>query len=150
MRKKKVKGREADPQRKALYRWEAAHDTFNVCALSLKQCDDLANSALKLAGHVKVTVTQGPSNRFSYNAPTLREIRLQGPSRRGRGGMNRATVLHEVAHQMVWDRHGASVRDHGPTFLAYYRDLLLGYGLMTADEFKLTARKRNLRWRRAP
>lgn len=62
--------------------------------------------------------------------------------------MNLATVLHEVAHQMVFDAYGHTVQDHGPVWLAVYRKLLIGHGVITEDEFRLTARKFGLRWRR--
>ncbi len=79
--------------------------------------------------------------------PVTRIINMQGPSRKGRGGMNVATVLHECAHQIIWDLDGERAQDHGPAWLGRYRKLLLAHGVMTADEFRLTARKFRLRWR---
>lgn len=150
MRKKKAAVDSSDQQRDAVYAWEASHETWNVCALSLEQCNDLANGALKAAGCLPVKVIQGPSNRYSWNVPAMRTISMQGRSRRGRGGMNAATVLHEVAHQIGWDRNKARIQDHGPTFVALYRELLLKYGVMSEKEFALTARNFKLRCRRAP
>lgn len=148
MRKAKRKDHDDDPQRDPVYSWESSHETWNVCTLSLEQCNDLANGALKAAGCLPVKLLQGPSCRYSWNVPAMRTISMQGPSRKGRGGMNYATVLHEVAHQIGFDRHGGHIQDHGPTFVANYRELLLKYGVMTEKEFNLTARAFNLRWRR--
>jgi hypothetical protein len=150
MRKAKAKVDAGDPQRDSVYSWEASHETWNVCTLSLEQCNDLANGALKSAGCLPVNVIQGPSNRYSWNVPTMRTISMQGPSRRGRGGMNAATVLHEVAHQIGFDRHRARIQDHGPAFMGLYRELLLKYGVMSEKEFALTARSFKLRCRRGP
>jgi hypothetical protein len=139
-----------DPQRDQVYSWEASHETWNVCTLSLEQCNDLANQALKAAGCRPVTVIQGPSNHYSWNVPAKRYISMQGPSTRGRGGMNVATVLHEVAHQIGWDRTGHRRQDHGPAFLGIYRKLLLDFGVMSEKEFRLTAIAFKLRWKRSP
>ena len=149
MRKAKRKDDDSDPQRDTVYSWESSHETWNVCTLTLDQCTELANGALKAAGCLPVEMRQGPSNRYSWNVPAMRCIAMQGPSRRGRGGMNTATVLHEVAHQIGFDRHGARIQDHGPRFLANYRELLLKYGVMSEKEFNLTARAFNLRWARS-
>jgi len=147
MRKTARNADSGDPQRDSVYRWEASHETWNVCTLSLEQCSELANRALKAAGCMPAAVIQGPSNRYSWNIPKLRIISMQGPSKKGRGGMNAATLLHEVAHQICFDRHRNRVKDHGPTFLAAYRELLINFGVMTAKEFSLTANKFRLRWR---
>ena len=80
--------------------------------------------------------------------PESRAISMQGPTRLGRGGMNVATVLHEAAHQITYDLFGEGVKDHGPTFLAIYRDLLLSAGVFTEDEFTLTTSRFGLSWRR--
>jgi len=147
VRKTKRKPDASDPQRDSVYRWEESHETWNVCTLSLEQCDALANAALKAAHCLPVSVIQGPSNRYSWNVPGRRLISMQGPSKRGRGGMNQATLLHEVAHQICFDRHRDRIQDHGRTFLALYRELLLKYEVMTAKEFSLTANNFGLRWR---
>lgn len=136
-----------DPQRNSAYAWECAFEHFNVCTLTLAECQKLCNEALDGAGCERVAIQQGSSNRYSWCAPKLRIISMQGPSRKGRGGMNVATVLHECAHQITYDRRGNRAQDHGPTWLAVYRMLLLARGVLTAEEFRLTARKFKLRWR---
>jgi hypothetical protein len=136
-----------DPQRDSVYQWEASHETWNVCTLSLEQCNDLANAALKAAECLPVEITRGSANRYSWNVPAMRAICMQGPSKRGRGGMNPATVLHEVAHQIGFDKYGARIQDHGRTFIALYRGLLVKYGVMTEKEFTLTANNYKLRWK---
>ena len=136
-----------DPQCDPAYAWEAGFDHFNVCVLTIDQCQHIIDSALNAAGCQPVTVYQGPSCRYSWCMPVLRRICMQGPSRKGRGGMNVATVLHEVAHQITYDAYGNSVQDHGPTWLAVFRKLLIEHGVMTEKEFRLTARPFGLKWR---
>jgi hypothetical protein len=136
-----------DPQCDPAYAWEAAFDTFNVCTLTLEQCQLLVDNALKAASCLPVKVEQGPSCRYSWCMPVSRRIAMQGPSRKGRGGMNVATVLHEVAHQIAYDAFGDRVQDHGPTWLGIYRKMLIEHGVMTEKEFQLTARKFGLKWR---
>jgi hypothetical protein len=148
MRKKARRTDGTDPQCDQLYSWETAHEHFNVCTLKLEECDQLINAALKRAGHKPVAVYQGQSNAYSWCMPRLRRIAMQGPSKRGRGGMNVATCLHEAAHQICFDRHGERAQDHGPMFLAIYRKLLLDAKVMTAKEFCLTALNYKLRWNR--
>jgi hypothetical protein len=137
-----------DPQRNPAYAWEAAFENFNVSTLTLAECQKLANAALDAAGSERVAIQQGPSNRYSWCVPKVRIISMQGPSRKGRGGMNRATVLHECAHQITHDLCGDRAQDHGPMWLTIYRGLLLEHGVITATEFKLTSRKFGLRWNR--
>jgi hypothetical protein len=147
MRKAKRAVDADDPQRDSVYSWESSHETWNVCALTLEQCAELTNTALKAAGCRPVEVIQGPYCRYSWNVPGRRVISMQGPNKRGRGGMNAATLLHEVAHQIGFDRHRDRIQDHGPTFLALYRELLIKFGVMTEKEFSLTANNFGLRWR---
>ena len=148
MRKKSRKIPVNDTQVDNVYAWEAAFDQFNICTLSLAECEKLVLKTLKAAGCKPVAVYQGPSNRYSWCMPVLRRICMQGPSRQGRGGMNVATVLHEVAHQIVYDRYGDKTQDHGPTFMGMYRRLLLDHKIMTEKEFRLTSLKFGLKWAR--
>ena len=143
---RRIKG--DDRQCDAAYAWESAFEHFNVCTLTLAECQKLCNETLDAAGQDRVAVQQGPSNRYSWCVPKLRLISMQGPSRKCRGGMNVATVLHECAHQITHDLSGDRTQDHGPTWLGLYRKLLLAREVMTAKEFQLTARKFKLRWRR--
>ncbi len=148
MRKRKTKINLDDPQVDSVYAWEAAFDNFNVCTLDLDQCWYAADKALRFYDCDPLAdLIQGPYNAYSWSAPESRVICMQGPSRKGRGGMNVATVLHEAAHQIVWDLFDANARDHGPTFVAIYRDLLLSADVLTEDEFSLTAAKFGLKWR---
>jgi hypothetical protein len=149
VRRSKAKADASDPQRDSVYRWEASHETWNVCTLTLADCQALADEALAGERCKPVKVIQGPSNRYSWNVPAMRTISMQGPSRRGRGGMNYATVLHECAHQIGFDKYGAKIQDHGPVFMAYYRKLLLKYRVMDEKEFSLTSRYFQLKWHRA-
>lgn len=148
VRRKKRKVDPADPQLHRVYDWESAHESWNICTLSVEQCDYVAQKALRLYGCDPVLLTRGSPKVYSWNHPVMREIEMQGPTRSGRGGMNVATVLHEVAHQIVGDTHPSeSIQDHGPTFLGVYRDLLLTAKVLTAREFDVSARRFRLKWR---
>ncbi len=57
---------------------------------------------------------------MSWNIPRLRTISMQSGN-----GVNIATALHEVAHQIAWDYFGSSIQDHGPTWLG----VMLGFAL---------------------
>ena len=148
MRKAARRVKSDDPQCDSAYAWEASHETWNVCTLDIDECQLLIDNALKAAACRPVTVYQGPYCRYSWCMPILRQICMQGPSRKGRGGMNVATVMHEVAHQITYDAYMNSVRDHGPTWLGIFRKLLLAHGVMSETEFRLTARKFGLKWRK--
>lgn len=148
MRKTKAKADDGDPQRDSVYKWESSHEAWNVCTLSLQQCKDIAATALKSHNCLPIKLIQGPSCRYSWCVPGMRTISMQGPTKKGRGGMNLATLLHEVAHQIGFDKYGARIQDHGPTFLAIYRKLILQFGVLTAKEFRLTALARQLKWKR--
>lgn len=148
VRRKTLKVDPADPQRDAVYTWEIAHESWNVCTLDLDQCNHVLEKALKFYGCDPVHLEQGSPARYSWNMPEWRWVKMQGPSRRGRGGMNVATVLHEATHQIIWDLYPDNVQDHGPTFLGVYRDLLLAAKVLTAREFDVSARHYKLKWRR--
>ena len=147
MRRAKKKADPNDPQKDAVYSWEAAHESWNVCTLDIEQCEYVAQQALKLFGCEPIDMQNGSPARFSWNIPAWRMICMQGPSRRGRGGRNVATVLHEAAHQIVFDLYADNTQDHGPTFLGVYRELLLAAKVLTPREFDVSARHYRLKWR---
>lgn len=147
MRRKARTADADDPQCDALYQWEDANEPWNVCTIDAETCDFVAQKALKFFGCEPVDLHRGSPARYSWNIPAWRMVAMQGASRRGRGGMNVATVLHEAAHQIVYDLYSDSVQDHGPTFLGVYRELLLVAGVLTAREFDVSARHFGLKWR---
>ncbi len=45
-------------------------------------------------------------------------------------GANIGVLLHELAHHIIWRRHGHDAEDHGKEFVAVYRYLLNRYNVI--------------------
>lgn len=145
--RRKAKADPSDPQQVRVYAWEVAQgERFNRSTLTLAQCGHVIDTALRYYGCDPVELQRGSPYRYSWNEPEIRVIVMQGRTRRGNGGMNVPTVLHEVAHQIVWDLYCERFRDHGRQWLDIYRDLLLRARVLTPRQFNASARRFDLKW----
>ncbi len=113
-------GRQLDSQRKKLYEFEWKFSQANTSYLSKKECQQLANKALRWwngrmgNNHIEIifnTQSEYDDRRLSSNANCNR-IKLQTE-----WAMNHYVVLHEVAH-VIMDRDNRlkNLSPHGAEF----------------------------------
>ena len=133
-----------DPQRQALYDWEAQWLGWELDTLTLGECRVMVRTACRLA-RVPYVPTRQHSGTSEYDCIRNR-ITLQQRGRRGRGGKNPAQVLHEVAHYIVFRRSGWRPQDHGPTFLGVFLWLLASARVAPRAALEASARAAGLKW----
>jgi hypothetical protein len=137
----------ADPQKEAVYAWEDEWRAWNLDTLTLAECRITVRAACRRYGLPPPPVSQH-KGVSEYDCLTNR-ITLQSRNYRGRGGKNPAQVLHEVAHYVVFRRHGWRPADHGPTFVGVYLDLLEAAEIAPRSALHASARAFGIKWREA-
>lgn len=130
-----------DPQQAALYRWESEWKAWNREELTLAECRACINWACDQFKVSPPRVRTHPGKAYPWFDTDLHAISFS------KKGKNVATALHEAAHAIVFDQHGATVQDHGPTFLGVYLWLLETAGVAPRIALRATARAHGLRWR---
>lgn len=136
-----------DPQRHLVYDWEDYWAAWGNNDLTLRECRDAIFWACGRFDVAPPKVTQHNTCAMSECDVVQGVISMQAKgARKGRGGKNAATVLHEVAHWVVFKLHGWAPQDHGPTFLGVYMTLLIGYRVAPRIALESTARHFKLRW----
>jgi hypothetical protein len=110
-------------QRTKIYEWEGAWLEWNLNSITLAQCRSIVRSACRLFGVRAPTVVQHKRASYSFYDPNKHQISMQAVGKRGRGGKNRACVLHEAAHAIIHFKK-PTVLDHGAYFASVYVLLL--------------------------
>lgn len=145
--------RNRDTQRKKVYVW-TAHTLRPMAGLTGNQADDpqmtrrevasLVNQVCSDYGlepiQVKVSgrMTRSAGHVAYYSRQEARRRDIRGATLRGNiiprlelsanGGLNRLTILHELAHYIIASYWGfRQVADHGPEFMGCLLDLLVDW-----------------------
>lgn len=140
-----------DPQRHRVYAMEDCWREWSWNTHTLFDLRQLVKTACHKYGVKTPRVTQHKVNSMSYCIPTEDVISFQAvASRPGRGGKNRATALHEVAHYIVYLYFGESVQDHGPTFMGVYLWLLAEAQVAPQAALEAACRAFRINWRPMP
>lgn len=119
-----------DPQKQALYDMEARE--FRAVWFRVKQpmsyLRSLARSLCKMydVPNVALVSRRLHGHAAEYDFESCRVVLnakgdINGSSGNGR---NVFTLAHELAHHIVWHRHGNRAQDHGPMFVLVYGQLL--------------------------
>jgi hypothetical protein len=138
------RGDPTDPQKEAVYSWEASWLSWNQDLLTLAECRVMVRTACRRAGVPYIPVRLHPG--WSEYDCIANKISLQRRGSRGRGGKNPAQVLHEVAHYVVFYRSGWRPQDHGPTFLGVFLWLLASAKVAPRVALEASARAAGLKW----
>lgn len=143
-RVRKTKG-DADPHRKAVYRWERQWPTWNYNFLTLGAIRRLVGFACQAYKVPTPRVTRH-GNSLSWCDVEKGIISMQSGKLGTKGGLNIATAMHEVAHWVVFRRHGRRPQDHGRAFMRVYIDLLVKAGAGPRVAIEASARAAGLHW----
>jgi hypothetical protein len=115
----------ADPNKQAVYRMEKRE--FAGVWLHVKQpmkyLQRRANAVCRLyeVPTVRLRVGRVEGGCAEYDSVD-RLIRID--DRHKVTARNLLTVAHELAHHIVWERHGNRAQDHGPMFVLVYGQVL--------------------------
>lgn len=111
----------ADPNKAALYRLELREfaGIWRYVKQPMKYLRRRASAVCKLYQVPPVRIRAGKVEGGSaeYEADDAR-ITLDGTAR------NLITLAHELAHHIIWCRHGHRAQDHGPMFVLVYGQAL--------------------------
>jgi hypothetical protein len=138
----KAKGKDArgDPQVERVYAWEHSFTDWGRTSATLDECRTLLRQACD-AYDVDVPALKTRSGTYCYYDPSTHTIALL------RHTVNRAALLHEVAHHIVGDT-APTAQDHGPTFLGIYMTLLEQAEIAPRSALHASARAAGLTWRK--
>lgn len=128
-----------DPQKDRLYAWEDSFWEWGFQTLKLPRIRRWVKWACKKYGVEPPTVA-GRVGRMSEYDPHLKRIRLV------RCQQNLAITLHEVAHHIVWMKHGDTVEDHGRRFIGVYFWLIEESKLLPRSALYPSAKTAGLKW----
>ncbi len=120
---------------------ETTWGPWNVKSLTIEECRWWVAEACKRFDISPPRVTRHYTKEYPWCNVTRRVISLSPK------GMNAATVLHEVAHQITWDYFGDSAQDHGRTFIGVYFHLLECGRVAPRVALHASARSHGLKWR---
>lgn len=111
----------ADPNKAALYRMELREfsGVWRHVKQPLKYLRRRASAICRLYQVPRVRVRPGEvSAGCAEYGPDERVIVLDEKAR------NLITLAHELAHHIIWERHGNRAQDHGPLFVLVYGQVL--------------------------
>jgi hypothetical protein len=133
----------SDPQAEKVYAWEDSWREWETGYLTLPACREIVDVACRSRGILMPTVRQHTYPPESFSIVDQKLISLNRHT-----GKNFATVLHEVAHYIVWNTGQVRAQDHGPTFLRLYFSLLEAARVAPREALYASARAAGLRWRK--
>lgn len=107
-----------DPQQKRLYAWESTNG-WETNTIGFNQAKSIIVSACKLYKVQPPEIKLHTTRALPWACPAENLISLQRDKY-----LNIPIALHEAAHHIVYNLHGARPQDHGRTFLGIYLDLL--------------------------
>lgn len=138
--------RDVDPHRKTVYAWEDTWPQSRFNLLTFKQCRALVGLICKAYKVPSPRLKQHHRRSMSWVIPADGLMSIQGGAHGEKGGRNLMTVCHEMAHWVLWQKHGERPQDHGPVFQSIYLSLCVKAGVAPRIALEASARFGGLRW----